>query len=225
MLAAWLTHHYFAVDSYNWWYISLFPAMTALVCGIVINKDRKLKERAVAVLPVDLRKVWDGKVLYGICGIGISLLVLFAVSIIGGTLMKSLMHITFIIEPTVKVQLGAVLVLFLSCLWQVPFCMILTDKIGMLPTMLVHAMLCTLQAISVALKPYFLLFPGALASRMMCAVLHVLPNGLPADPGMITFSTELLDMKSVWLGIPASVGWFLLFWFVGRVLYRRKGRG
>lgn len=222
VLAAQLTHNYFAIDGYNWWYIILFPAMIALICGMVSNKDRKMQNKAIQVLPVNLGNVWDGKVLYGVCAAGLSLIVLLVLILGGGALIKSVLHMTFITEPSVKMQLAAVLVLWISSLWQVPFCLALEQKAGFLPMVLVHMGTYILAAVAASLKSFYLLFPGAIAARMMCAVLKVLPNGLPAAEGMMTYSPELTDMRSVLFGIPAAVFWFLLFWFVGRVWFERQ---
>ena len=36
LLAAFLTGNYFAVDSFNWWYMMMFPGMTAIANGILL---------------------------------------------------------------------------------------------------------------------------------------------------------------------------------------------
>ena len=38
-LSAWLATDYFMIDSYNWWYMVLFPSMVALVGASVGNRD------------------------------------------------------------------------------------------------------------------------------------------------------------------------------------------
>ena len=80
-------------------------------------------------------------------------------------------------------------------------------------------------AASASLKSYFFLIPQAIASRLMCSVIGVLPNGLPARPGEMTFSQELLDTSAILPGIAASVIWLAVFWFAGRKLYERAVRG
>ena len=42
-LAAFLTHVFFAVDGYNWWYMGMYPGFVALVCGTICEKEKKMK--------------------------------------------------------------------------------------------------------------------------------------------------------------------------------------
>ena len=63
LLAAFLTGNYFAVDSFNWWYMIMFPGMTAIICAVVGGKDKKQQNRTIFALPVDIGKVWDAKIL------------------------------------------------------------------------------------------------------------------------------------------------------------------
>ena len=75
----------------------MFPAMAALMCGVIIRKDKKLKNHAVLILPVDLEKVWDGKVLYGLCATGAGLTFMFLLILAGEILGRKF---TFIITNT-----------------------------------------------------------------------------------------------------------------------------
>ena len=40
LLSAQLTHNYFAMDGYNWWYILMMPGFLAVACGQIGGKDR-----------------------------------------------------------------------------------------------------------------------------------------------------------------------------------------
>ena len=52
-------------SAYNWWYILMLPGMVTLSACMIIEKDRKGKNRAVLSLPVSPEKVWDAKILVG----------------------------------------------------------------------------------------------------------------------------------------------------------------
>ena len=67
-----------------------------------------------------------------------------------------------------------------------------------------------------------MLLPGGIAARMMCIVLKILPNGLVAEPGSLTYSPELMERKGLLIGITVSLLWFALFWFAGRRWFERK---
>lgn len=88
--------------------------------------------------------------------------------------------------------------------------------------LLLHVILCNAMAIFLSLSPIYMLFPGAIGARMMCPVLGILPNGLPAQSGEMTFAPRLMDSSSIPIGMVASVIWFLLLWGVGRIDYERR---
>lgn len=88
--------------------------------------------------------------------------------------------------------------------------------------LILHLVLYNVMAIFVSLLPVYMFFPGALAARMMCPVLGILPNGLPAQSGAMTFTQKLMDSSSIPIGMVASVLWFLLLWGVGRIYYERR---
>lgn len=88
---------------------------------------------------------------------------------------------------------------------------------------LIHVVLYQIAFIALSLKPYYMLLPGAIPARVMCPVLGIMPSNLLAVPGSVGFYPELLNSSSVWIGIVASMFWFLLFWGMGRKLYERQG--
>lgn len=213
---------YFIINSSNWWYIMMFPAMAALMCGVIIRKDKKLKNHAVLTLPADRKKVWDGKVLYGLWVTGAGLTLMFLL-ILGGEILGR--KFTFIItnSPSAGNIILAWAVLFLTFMWQVPFCMFLAEAFGSLPMTLIHVVLYQIAFIAISLKPYYMLLPGAIPARVMCPVLGIMPSNLLAVPGSTGFYPELLNPGSVWIGIAASLLWFLLFWRFGRKWYEKQG--
>lgn len=222
MLAAVMTHNYFAVDSYNWWYSMAGAGMAALVCGIVGGKDRKMKNHAIWSLPCDLGSVWDAKILYGVCATGISSLVLTVSTVVVGQILKYGLKMTFFVEPSIGIQLLAWVVMWITFLWQVPLCMFLTQRIGLFPTLLLHMGIYAGMSWFVSLTPYYPLLPGAITSRMMCPVLGVLPNGLLAVEGSMTYSPELMDGSSLWIGMLSALIWFVVLWRLGRKWYERQ---
>lgn len=220
--AAGLTMDYFTIDCYNWWYITLFPGMTAFLCAAVGDRDKKLENRTIWTLPANIGNVWDGKVLYGVRGMGISLFILIGAALVVGAGMEQILHRTFRISLTPGQQFFAILVLFAASLWQIPFCLFLQQIIGTFPMMLLHLGLYILCGVTLSLKPYFMILPGGIAPRLMCIVLKILPNGLIAEPGSLTFTPELLEWQGLPPGIAVSILWFFLFWGVGRKWFGRK---
>lgn len=221
-LSGWLTRDYFMIDSYNWWYMVLFPAMLALICASVGNRDKKMGDRSIRVLPVEMGAVWDGKVLYGIQCMGISLLVFMAAAIIVSIGLTQIAHQVFPINPSVGEQLLAVVVLFVTSLWQIPFCLFLQQAAGVFPMILLHLGSYLITAVELSLHPFFMALPGGITARLLCIILKILPNGLVAKPGSVTFTQELLDLWGLPVGIGASILWFSLFWAISRKWFERQ---
>lgn len=221
-LSAWLTYDYFAVDSYNWWYMGLYPGLIGILCGIIGGKDKKKKNSTIWSLPCRMEKIWDAKVLTGAVMSGIAMSCTVVLTIFIGKVMESLMHSSFIVHPSIKVQLAAGVIIWLSTLWQIPFCLFLSQKMGTFLTFLVHMGSYTVISVTISLKPWFVLFPGAITSRLMCPVLGVLPNGLLAVEGQMTWAPELMETQNLPIGILASLFWFLIFWWGSRRLFQRQ---
>lgn len=221
-LAAFLTHVFFAVDGYNWWYMGMYPGFVALVCGTICEKEKKMKNRAILALPCDMGRVWDAKVLYGILMSGAAMLLLVLLVLAVAFILEHVLNVTFIIRPSLFSQLEAGVLLWLSFCWQIPWCLLLSQMLGRTVMLLVHFVLYDVMAIFLSLSPFYMLFPGAIGARMMCPVLGILPNGLPAQSGEMTFAPRLLDGSSIPIGMAASVIWFLLLWEIGRIYYERR---
>ena len=224
-LAAWLARGYFTITSYNWWYMFLFPGMLAVTCAMAGNRDKKMEDVAILVLPVDMGAVWDGRVLYGLRCMGISLSVFLIATLLVGTGLEQLPGQDFRLNPSVSEQILAVAVLFVTSLWQIPFCLLLQQRMGMFLMLLLFMGSYCLSAVELSLHACFMLLPGGIAARLMCIILKILPNGLAAEPGSLTFSPELLERKALTVGIGAALLWFVLFWFVGRRREQWKTEG
>lgn len=224
MLSAALTHRFFTIDSYNWWYVMLFPGFICLICALAGQRDKKMGYRAVLALPEDPKHIWDGKVLYCIRGAAIALFIIFASTAVIAAILQKGLKVSFEVYPSFGSQIAAIALLLISFVWQVPFCMMLHQIMGIFPMLLLNMGSYIIMAATISLKPYFFLVPQAIASRLMCSVIGVLPNGLPARPGEMTFSPELLDTGAILPGILASALWLVIFWLAGRKLYERTVR-
>ena len=76
---------WFQLNSYNWWYILLYPGFLTLTCALIEQRDNgKLKYRAVASLPVSQNKVWKAKI--GVAGIYscVGNFIFLALNLLGG---------------------------------------------------------------------------------------------------------------------------------------------
>ena len=91
--------------------------------------------------------------------------------------------------------------------------------------LLVHMGSYTVIGVTMSLKPWFVLFPGAITSRLMCPVLGILPNGLLAVEGQMTYFPEIMESENLLAGVTAALLWFLLFWWGSRTYFERQVSG
>ena len=222
LLAALLTREYFAMDSYNWWYITMFPGTTAIICGMIGGKDFRQKNRTIWPLPVNLRKIWDAKLLWAGSLTGISMCVLTVTAILAGCFMENVLQVSFIHAPSFGMQILAAIVIWFTSLWQIPICLYLSQKMGVFAMFLLHLGSYMAVAVTASLHSWFVLFPGAITSRLMCVFLQTLPNGLPAEAGQMTWTSELMNSAGVFMGLLAATAWFLLCWIVSRSWFERQ---
>ncbi|WP_368487777.1 lantibiotic immunity ABC transporter MutE/EpiE family permease subunit [Clostridium sp. BJN0013] len=213
-----LTPHYFEIDSYNWWYVMILPGMVSLLCTLIAVKDNKMKNMAVLSLPVDLKKVWISKIL--VC----SLMIIFAsiIHLFGCLFIGNILHFGKLgMIPAASVVLGS-LVLIITFLWQIPFCLFLGSKIGIFPTILINIIAYFMLGVIFAVEDVLWIIPYAVPSRLMCPIIKVLPNGLPAVSGNQTFRPELLSDSVILPGIMITVVLFLTLTVLTAKWYERQ---
>ena len=121
-------------------------------------------------------------------------------------------------------DLSASVILWVVFLWQVPLCLWLQEKFGFMAMLAVNLGLSFTAGIILSLTSCFWAVPYAIPARLMCSVMGILPNGLPARAGSMTFQPELLSAKVVLPGILISIIWFAVFWFATRKWYERQGK-
>lgn len=217
-----LTKEYVVIDCYNWWYMGLLTAEMGIICGMAGEREKRLKNRGILSLPMNMKQIWDGKVLYGIRALALSILVLTLTTAAVGAGIGKIPGVTFPIYISIKQQLAAGVLLFVVSLWQIPLCLLLQQLLGNAVGLLLHVISCGILSVTLSLRPYFMALPGGIAARLMCIVLGILPNGLPAKSGSMTFSPELLEVSGIPAGIISALAWFFLFWGIGRRWFERE---
>lgn len=222
LLAFWLTSSYFSVDVYNWWYIGLYPGFLGILCSIIGKKDKQKKNYTIWSLPCGMEQIWDAKILVGIKMSAVAVAGLTLFSMMGQMLLESVGNLKMRQAIPISAQILAGIVLWLTTLWEIPFCLLLAQKISTFLMLVIHVGIYSILSTSVSLKPWFALFPGAITSRLMCVVIKVMPNGLPFEPGQVTYSPELGRVSGLLIGIPAALLWFLVFWLAGRTWFESR---
>lgn len=186
----------YAESVWNWWYTLLLPGMLAITCYLSIIREKKTRYYNFMTLSTGKRKLMMGKIIYMGCVILVSNMIIFVGASLGGALL------------TTCVPIGgaaiAIVVLTISQLWEIPFLLFLSERFGMIVELLLCLFL-TVGGIIIAPtgKWYFLV--SAIPMRILCPLLHILPNGIRAEEG-----NPLLDMGVVLPGIFLSIIWFIL---------------
>lgn len=165
VMSAFLTNIYFAAAGFNWWYMGIYTGFIALICGLLVGKEKKMKNRAILALPCDMGKIWDAKVLYGTLLSGAAMLLLMVLVILISFLLEHVLKVTFVIEPSLSSQLAAGALLWLSFCWQIPWCLLLAQTLGRTVMLILHLVLYNVMAIFVSLLPVYMFFPGALGGE------------------------------------------------------------
>ena len=76
----------------------------------------------------------------------------------------------------------ASLVLVITYAWQIPILMFISEKTGTVPTIILSLLLNVGVGIYCATEIYWYV-PFSIATRLMCPILKVLPNGMPLAVG------------------------------------------
>lgn len=193
-----LSFNWYQVNAFNWWYVLLMPGYIALISALSDQKEAKrMGYCGVLALPVSLKKIWIAKVLNLILYAALSCLILLIGILLG----------SFTV-PNPLTSGGACLgmfVIFLTSLWQIPFCLFLSRKIGMVGTILIQVAAGFLLGVLLATKSIWWLYPYSWTMRIMTPVLGILPNGTIAQSG-----APLLNSSSIPVGIALSILLFII---------------
>lgn len=197
-----LSPAWYEANSFNWWYMMILPGYVALACFMVHQQeDKRLKYFAVMSLPVDLKKVWISKILLIGNYVFLSCMMLFA-GILPGRFMFPLAIASPM--PVAKVFAGA-LVIAVTSLWQIPFCLFLSKKAGLFPTMLINGGAGIVLDILAMDKGLWWICPYSITTRLMCPMLGILPNGMLAEKG-----DPLLNPNVILPGVAMSILLFVV---------------
>lgn len=222
LLSALLTYEYFAMDGYNWWYMLLLPGLLSVVCGQIGGKDLKKKNHTIGVLPADMGKIWDAKLFLAAAVSGIATLTLMLLVFTGSAAMKEGFSMILRNQPSLGQQLLAAVLIWLTSLWQLPLCLFLVQKAGVLLMVVMNLAVSQIVGPLLSVKGCFFLIPYGITPRVMCPVLKILPNGLPAEPGQITYTPELMSIPRAAAGCVVSLLWFAALWYFTRKWFQRK---
>ena len=211
VLLAGISGMYLVQNGYNWWYVIILPGFITLTTALVNQIEEKIRYQPVFAMSVSLQKIWISKVLLIAVYISIACLLHLAGMILG----------KFIINPTSAISIiqmaGATLILIVVSLWQIPFCLFLSKRFGLMAAVLINVGIGIVLDIFAATEDFWWACPYSLATRLMCPVLGILPNGTLASHG-----DAMLNPGVIPVGITLSIAMFLLLLAVTAKWFRKQ---
>ncbi|PRR78039.1 ABC-2 family transporter protein [Clostridium liquoris] len=212
VLLASISGMYLVQNGYNWWYAIILPGFITLATALVNQiEERKLHYRTVFALPVPLQKIWISKVFL----LAVYVLVACMLHLVGMILGK------FLINPAATISITqmavATLILIVVSLWQIPFCLFLSKKFGLMAAVIINLGMGIVLGIFAATKDFWWACPYSWATRLMCPVLGILPNGTMASQW-----NALLNPSVLPVGIVLSITLFVLLLAVTANWFQRQ---
>ena len=216
LISALLAVDYFQIDIYNWWYAIILPEVIPLISALLSKVDGKMKDKAVSGLSVDLKKVWISKVIIGVMIIASASMIIFCAA------QLSIYFMPFTSVTNIPMITGFIgtMIIIITSMWQIPLYMFISRKIGLFPTV-ISGMAVSILSIITAVSRVCILFPFSYASRLMCPILKILPNGLMALPESQTYTPELMDISSIPYAIAVSLILFIVIGFMTARWYEK----
>ena len=186
----------YAESVWNWWYTLLLPGMIALLSYLSVAQEKKINYYHLTTLPTGRSKLMMGKIVY----IGGVILVANIFVFVGATLGG------FFLTTHVPVGGALIAVLFLTVseLWEIPVALFLSERFGMIVNLLV-CLFITISGVLISQTGSWYVLVSAIPMRIMCPLLHILPNGLAAEAGNPFLNTGVIAP-----GICISIIWFVL---------------
>lgn len=199
------------------WSMPVASLSIMYLCHLVNNKDKKHKYRTIYSLPIDLNLVFISKTILTALNLLIISLLLSLVTVISECIWSGV----FISIGRVGYFILGYCLLWLSLLWQIPFCLFLDQKVGFVGSVIFQLFSSALGGLFLSLTPLFWFFPYSWPARFMVTLFGVLPNGLLADAD----SRLILNPgESLLLVLTALLALYVLLSFFSRWYGRQVNR-
>lgn len=195
LLLATMSPVWYQQNSYNWWYVMLYPGFLTLLC-VQINQrdDAKLSYRAVYALPVRLEKIWYAKVILGVTYVAWANIILMLCNLLGGLLIWQIYGIRMTISPAQAFAGTACIIL--ASVWNIPICLWLAKRCGTVVALILNIGLSIVLGVSGANSNLWIICPYSWVSRLMVPTMKILPNGIPAVSG---------DLPTPWWSVVLAI--------------------
>ncbi|KPN93210.1 lantibiotic immunity ABC transporter MutE/EpiE family permease subunit [Lysinibacillus sp. ZYM-1] len=200
---------YFQTGAYNWWYTMLLPGALTICCALVVEIDKKMKYQSILALPLDLKKIWLGKILSSSMWLLFISVIFFIGITVGGWLFGHSLSLSSSLVSTI--------VIFITFLWQIPLCLFLAAKLGTYLAILFNLVANIVGIVVFADGELWYIYPFAIGARLICSTIGILPNGLSVPEG-----SPLLNTNVIFLGIIMALAWFIIVSFLTAKWFQKR---
>lgn len=197
--------------AYNWWYTMIFPVAISLWSANAISREKNTQYQNLLCLPIDLKKLWLGKLLAIVALLLLSSLLMWGGCTVFGAYTK------MNINP-LDGFFGCML-LFVAFIWQIPVVMWVAKLMGHLAAILLSFGCNMALSMAGAESGLFFLNPFAIPARIVCPFFKMHPNGLPLENNSILF-----DKGMILPAVGISLLLFMLLSFVTAKLFAKRDK-
>lgn len=167
-------------NSFNWWYVLLFPGFLTLLCTMCEQRDGgKLKYRSLIPLPIKLENAWIAKAIVILILDIIANFIFLGLNMLGG------IAVYFIYEIPISISLfqaaTGIFCIIVASMWEIPICLWLSKKIGAFAAVVINAGIGSVLGVLFANTKYWILCPYSWMPRLMVPTIGILPNGVPVS--------------------------------------------
>lgn len=200
------TPMWYQQNSFNWWYILLFPGFLTLLCTMCEQRDGgKLKYRALLPLPVSLKNMWLAKILVLLLLDLAANFLFFVLNMLGGAAISFVyaipLHVSWLQAA------AGIFCIITASMWEIPVCLWLSKKTGTFATVIINAGIGSLFGTLFADTKYWIFCPYSWMPRLMVPAIGILPNGVPV-------SEQAGDLSVSWVMMLFALLLSLLLFFI-----------
>lgn len=202
------------------WCMPVASLSIVLLCHLVNNRELKHQYRTLYSLPINLKRTFLSKTLLIALNLLVISVLLSVITVISECVLTEISASAAIVHASYY-TLGYCL-LWISFLWQIPFCLFLEHKTGFVGSLIINLFASALGGLFLSLAPFFWFFPYSWPARFMVTLFGVLPNGLlaRADSRLILNLGESLMLAFISLLTMLILSILLSNWY-RRQVYRK----
>ncbi|MDY3222226.1 MAG: lantibiotic immunity ABC transporter MutE/EpiE family permease subunit [Lachnospiraceae bacterium] len=193
-LFAWIVGGFYGFQymTFYWWYAFLLPGTIAILCSLAHQKEERAgKYYSVLSAPVNLKRFECAKAL-----ILIEKLLVAAVSLAVFAAVSNLISPALAVYSVGRNFAGSV-ALMISSIWQIPLCLLLARKTGLLLPIVANTLLSILMPILLGNTALALVCPYCWAAKTAELLMGIESNGTFAEVTLFSWSVLLPLVFSV----------------------------